>query len=164
MSQHIFLTNEYPGILDLSAINDVEGKRVLLQPKGMDGSERECFAEVEEHPHVQVFVTGGRLSIRRGSLEDTGTTKLSGELREVKTEAALPATVNAEVTDTSAVAEAEAPALAEVKTEESSSVDENAPVLDEVKVEEPKAEETPVAPAPEPAKKQSTPPAKHGKR
>lgn len=64
MSQVLHLVNEYPGILDLSAINDVQGKRVVLQPKGMNGSERECFTEVEDHPHVITFKNAGRVSIR----------------------------------------------------------------------------------------------------
>lgn len=67
MGQIIFLVNEYPGILDLSSINDVEGKRVVLQPKGMPGSERECFAEIESHPHITTFKQAGRLSIRRST-------------------------------------------------------------------------------------------------
>jgi len=67
MSQTIHLVNEYQGVLDLSAVNDVEGKRVVLQPKGHPGAERECFAEVEEHPHVITMLNAARMTIRRGA-------------------------------------------------------------------------------------------------
>lgn len=63
----VHLVNEYPGVLDLSALNDVEGKRVVLQPKGYAGDARECYAEVEEHPHVVAMKNAGRLSVRGGA-------------------------------------------------------------------------------------------------
>lgn len=115
MSQIIFLVNEYPGILDLSSVSDVEGKRVVLQPKGMAGSERECFAEIEAHPHVVTFKTAGRLSIRRSDAA------LSAPA------APAPAAEPAPVVDTSvgAVPVAEAapePAAVEVAATESAAV------------------------------------------
>lgn len=52
MHKHIKLTNERLSIVDLSPLLDVEGQRLVLQPKGSLKSTKECDVKVLEHPHV----------------------------------------------------------------------------------------------------------------
>jgi hypothetical protein len=56
MNRTEHIVNNWPGIVDLSPLTDVQGRRLVLQPKGMDGSSKEVHAEVAEHTHVQRFV------------------------------------------------------------------------------------------------------------
>jgi hypothetical protein len=56
MSRTVHLVNDWPGILDLSPLTDVENRRLVLQPKGMNGSIKEVQRDIAEHPHVQSFV------------------------------------------------------------------------------------------------------------
>src|SRR6266542_5413417 len=53
------LINAWHGIVDLSPLTDVEGRRLVLQPTGMPGSAKEIHAEVADHPHVQRFLRAG---------------------------------------------------------------------------------------------------------
>ncbi len=65
MSDTIHLTNQRASVLDLLAITDVTGHRVVLQPAGRPGDARECFASVEAHPHVQTMKDARWLRIVR---------------------------------------------------------------------------------------------------
>jgi hypothetical protein len=53
---NILLINEKHGKMDLSTVKDAAGKMVILQPKGTNGSTRECLEEVLEHPHVEAMI------------------------------------------------------------------------------------------------------------
>ena len=64
MSQTIQIVNLHQGILDLSVVKDVNGMPVVLQPKGMSGSSRECFDETANHPRV---VAAKWLSVQSGA-------------------------------------------------------------------------------------------------
>lgn len=52
----VILINQTMSIMDLSALHDVKGYHVVLQPKGMKGCERECPDTVLKHPHVITFI------------------------------------------------------------------------------------------------------------
>ncbi len=56
MEDTVFLVNQRASILDLSAVTDVSGRSVVLQPKGSPGARRECFADAADHPHVQTML------------------------------------------------------------------------------------------------------------
>jgi hypothetical protein len=61
MIRTFHLVNNRHGIVDLSPLADVEGKRLILQPKDFKDSAREVRAEVIEHPHVQRFLSASWL-------------------------------------------------------------------------------------------------------
>ena len=48
--------NERRGQLDLSAILDIHGLPVTLQPKGHVKDHRDCFDDVLDHPHIKTFL------------------------------------------------------------------------------------------------------------
>jgi len=56
MSRPVYLVNDHHGIVDLSMVSDVLDKPVVLRPKGLSGSTRECFPEALQHPHVQKVI------------------------------------------------------------------------------------------------------------
>lgn len=56
MADTVMLVNEKASILDLSALADVHGKKVVLQPKGRPGSSRECHVDVLENDYVKRFM------------------------------------------------------------------------------------------------------------
>jgi hypothetical protein len=65
MEDTVFLVNERPSILDLSAVTDVNGRRVVLEPRGSARARRECFADAMRHPHVQTMLDARWVSVER---------------------------------------------------------------------------------------------------
>ena len=65
MEDTVFLVNQRASILDLSAVTDVTGRRVVLEPAGSLGARRECFAATEGHPHVQTMLGARWLRVER---------------------------------------------------------------------------------------------------
>ncbi len=66
MSEPIKLVNLRASILDLSAVTDLHGSKVVLQPKGMPGDTRECAPEVRDHHDVQLFLEHKWVAIQEG--------------------------------------------------------------------------------------------------
>jgi len=65
MEDTVFLVNERPSILDLSAVTDVNGRRVVLEPRGSARARRECFADAVRHPHVQTLLDARWVRLER---------------------------------------------------------------------------------------------------
>jgi hypothetical protein len=70
MEDTVFLVNQRASILDLSAVTDVTGRRVVLQPAGSAGARRECFADAEGHPHVQTMLGARWLRLERYQVQE----------------------------------------------------------------------------------------------
>jgi hypothetical protein len=66
---NINLINEKNSKLDLSSVKDAKGAMVILQPKGMKGSQRECHEDVLAHPHVVSFLQAKWLRYEEVSLK-----------------------------------------------------------------------------------------------
>jgi len=70
MEDTVFLVNERPSILDLSAVTDVNGRRVVLEPRGSARARRECFADAVRHPHVQTLLDARWVRIERRQAQE----------------------------------------------------------------------------------------------
>lgn len=143
----IFLNNERIGIMDLSAVEDVAGLPVVLQPKGHKGSSRECLEAVLEHPNVITMLDAKWVSV--GALGEHAVLEPKAEAAEVKEAAERAAREAAEVAATEAAMRDAAATAAAAEAEAAASVVEPAPAAEEVVVEavevveEPAVSETP---------------------
>jgi hypothetical protein len=70
MEDTVFLVNERPSILDLSAVTDVNGRRVVLEPRGSARARRECFADAVRHPHVQTMLDARWVRVERRQAQE----------------------------------------------------------------------------------------------
>ena len=70
MEDTVFLVNERPSILDLSAVMDVNGRRVVLEPRGTARARRECFADAVRHPHVKTMLDARWVRVERRQAEE----------------------------------------------------------------------------------------------
>lgn len=149
---NILLINEKRSRLDLSSVNDAEGRMIILQPKGAPGSSRECEASVLEHPHVQSVIQAkwaryeaiGVLAQNKPTAESAPpveTTEPPAPAPRAKHEGPVipprrpfgaPATTEGEIPEVVATAASEPSALA---TEEAATND-STPVVEEAPAEE----------------------------
>ena len=91
MSQTIQIVNQHQGILDLSVVKDVNGLPVVLQPKGMPGSSRECFDETANHPRVVAMAGAKWLIVQAGAAAPVVATTEARPPAPAPVEAAPPA-------------------------------------------------------------------------
>lgn len=59
----VHLVNERPGIQDLSMLKDINGKPVVLQPKGLAGASCECPKAVMDSPIIARLKAANWLSV-----------------------------------------------------------------------------------------------------
>lgn len=71
----ILLVNRRATLLDLTGVQDVTGKRVLLAPQGKPGDTAECDAEAEQHPNVQAMKNAKWLEVRAADLKPAAKAK-----------------------------------------------------------------------------------------